>query len=271
MTKLRIAAISFLNTAPLMWEFEHGRPAGEYEIRYTLPSHCAEMLRAGTADIGIIPAAAYASIPGLAIVPGVAIAAKGPVRSIFLISKKPAEEIRTVAADTSSRSSVALLRILFEKHWKTKPEFVPMAPELAPMLAKCDAGLLIGDPALVAAARLKPGEYHVYDLAEEWIRLTGLPFVFAFWAVRSAAVEDAATLVRDFQSSRDAGLRKENIETIVHEWAPKLGLGDDVVRDYLREAIYYGLDDECLKGLRHFYQLSVECKVLDQAPELRFL
>lgn len=271
MPKLRIAAISFLNTAPLMWEFEHGRPAGEYEIQYTLPSQCAEMLREGTADIGIIPAAAYASIPGLAIVPGVAIAAKGPVRSIFLISKKPAEQIRTVAADTSSRSSVALLRILFEKRWTTRPEFVPMAPELAPMLAKCDAGLLIGDPALVAAARLIPGEYHVYDLAEEWIGLTGLPFVFAFWAVRQAAVEDAAMLVRDFQSSRDAGLRSENIEAIVEEWAPRLGLSREVVRDYLREAIFYGLDEECSKGLRRFYQLAVECKVMGEVQEMRFL
>lgn len=271
MSKLRIAAIGFLNTAPLMWGFEHGHPIGNYDIRYTLPAECADMLRSGTADIGIIPAAAYASIPDLAVVPGVAIAAKGPVRSIFLISKVPAEEIRTVAVDTSSRSSVALLRILFEKHWKSKPEFLPMAPDLAPMLARSDAGLLIGDPALVAAARLKPGEFHVYDLAEEWIRFTGLPFVFAFWAVRKSAVQDAATLVADFQRSRDAGLMDENVESIVREWAPRLGLTGEVVRDYLRTAIFYGLDDECLKGLRFFYQLSVECKVVDTCPEVRFL
>ena len=271
MKTLRIAAISFLNTAPLMWEFEQGRPAGTYEIRYTLPPQCAEMLRTGEADIGIIPAAAYASIPGLAIVPGVAIAAKGPVRSIYLISKVPVELIGTVATDTSSRSSVALLRILFEKHWKRTPEFIPMAPELGPMIARCDAGLLIGDPALITVAGQKPGEFHVYDLAEEWIRFTGLPFVFAFWAVRRAAIEDAAMLVKDFQRSRDSGLKVESIEAIAREWAPKLQLGEKVIKDYLREAIFYGLDEECLTGLSLFFQLAEECKLLPKLKELKFL
>ena len=116
MPRLRVSAISFLNTAPLMWDFDHGELRREYEVDYTLPAICAEMLRAGTADIGIIPVAAYASIPDLVVIPDIAIAARGPVRSILLISKVPVEQMRRVAVDTSSRTSVALLQVLFNRH-----------------------------------------------------------------------------------------------------------------------------------------------------------
>ena len=115
MKRLRISAISYLNTAPLMWDFEHGRAGRDFDISYTLPSACARALQAGSADIGIIPAAAYAQILGLSVIPGVAIASRQPVRSILLVSRVPVEQIRTVALDTSSMTSVALTKILFEK------------------------------------------------------------------------------------------------------------------------------------------------------------
>src|SRR5689334_9801336 len=114
---MRISAISYLNTAPLMWDFEHGAAGKLFEIGYTIPSQCAAELESGSADIGIIPAAAYATIPRLSILPEVAIAAAGAVRSILLISRKPLDEIRTVALDSSSLTSVALTRVLFEKFW----------------------------------------------------------------------------------------------------------------------------------------------------------
>src|SRR3954466_3499473 len=121
--RLKISAISFLNTAPLMWDFDHNTGASsplrkDFEIHYTVPSACAEALRAGTADIGIIPAITYQTIPDLVVIPDVAIGAKGPVRSILLVSKLPLEKIKTVAADTSSRTSVALLKIIFKKWWR---------------------------------------------------------------------------------------------------------------------------------------------------------
>ena len=115
MKRLRISAISYLNTAPLMWDFEHGEVGSKFDISYTLPSACARALEAGTADIGIIPAAAYAQVPGLMALPGVAIASRRPVRSILLVSKLPLERIRSVALDTSSMTSVALTKVLFEK------------------------------------------------------------------------------------------------------------------------------------------------------------
>ena len=131
-----------------MWDFEHGTAGADFDISYTLPSACAAELNAGRADIGIIPAAAYAEIPDLVILPGVAIAARRPVRSILLVSKVPVEKIRTVALDTSSMTSVALTKVLFERWLGGGRIFTPMAPDLDEMLREHDAGLVIGDTAL---------------------------------------------------------------------------------------------------------------------------
>src|SRR6202167_5070481 len=147
MRRLRISAISYLNTAPLMWDFEHGEAGRHFDVSYTLPSACARALEAGTADIGIIPAAAYSQVPGLMALPGVAIASLRPVRSILLVSRVPVEKIRTVALDTSSMTSVALTKVLFEKWLGGGRTFTPMPPDLDKMLAQHDAGLVIGDPA----------------------------------------------------------------------------------------------------------------------------
>src|SRR6202521_1172522 len=148
MSRLRISAISYLNTAPLMWDFEHGQTGSQFDIAYTLPSGCAQALEQGSADIGIIPAAAYATIPGLQVLPGVAIASRRPVRSILLVSKVPIDQIRSVALDTSSLTSVALTKVLFAKWWGQGRSFTPMAPDIERMMAAHDAGLVIGDPAL---------------------------------------------------------------------------------------------------------------------------
>ncbi len=270
MRKLRISAISYLNTAPLMWDFEHGDAARQFEISYTLPSACARALAEGTADIGIIPAAAYASIPGLQIIPDVAIASRRAVRSILLVSQIPIDLVRTVALDTSSMTSVALAKILFEKWLGGARIYTPMAPELDKMLAERDAGLLIGDPAL----QVDRSRYHTLDLAEEWIRFTGKPFVFAFWAVREAALPEAdpvLDLAKVFRDSRDQGLEPESILEIAREWAPRLRMTEQGVRSYLTENIHYQLDAGCLEGLRLFYRYAAEIGALPRAPDLRFL
>jgi chorismate dehydratase len=275
MRRLRISAISYLNTAPLMWDFEHGEPGRNFDISYTLPSACARSLQAGTADIGIIPAAAYAQIPGLQVLPGVAIASRRAVRSILLVSKVPIENIRTIALDTSSLTSVALTKILFEKWLGGGQTFSAMEPNIDEMLATNDAGLLIGDPAL----QVDRSRYLTLDLAEEWIRHTGKPFVFAFWAVRQQALqEDAlreAALVQDlaqiFQDSRDHGLAPSSLNQIAREWAPRLGLREDEVRSYLTESIHYELDPGCVEGLQLFYRYAAEIGALPAAPELCFL
>jgi chorismate dehydratase len=269
MRRLRISAISYLNTAPLMWDFEHGESGRDFDISYTVPSDCARSLAAGTADIGIIPAAAYAQIPGLQVLPGVAIASRRAVRSILLVSKVPVENIQTVALDTSSLTSVALTKILFEKWLGGGRTFTSMAPNLDMMLAHCDAGLLIGDPAL-QVDRLR---YHTLDLAEEWIRYTGKPFVFAFWAVRGEALREAdpaLDLAAVFRESRDHGLQARSLNQIAREWAPRLGLSENDVRAYLTENIHYQLDAGCLEGLRLFYRYAADIGALPAAPQLRF-
>src|SRR6516164_11283279 len=187
MSALRVSAISFLNTASLMWDFERGEAVKDFEISYTIPSKCAAALAAGEADIGIIPAVTYAQIPGLVILPNIAIAAKDHVRSILLISKKPIEDVKTVATDTSSRTSVALTQVLFARFFGGHREFTPHPPDINEMLKEHDAALLIGDSALQISMHDSP--YHLYDLGHEWKRLTDKPFVFAFWAVRLEALQ----------------------------------------------------------------------------------
>ncbi len=267
---LRISAISYLNTAPLMWNFEHGDAGRDFHISYTIPSACARALDEGSADIGIIPAAAYAQIPDLIILPDVAIASRCPVRSILLVSKVPLEEIRTVALDTSSMTSVALTKILFEKWLGGGREFSPMAPNLPQMLGACDAGLLIGDPAL----QIDRSRYFTLDLAEEWIHHTGKHFVFAFWAVRRKALQhlkESQDLAAIFQRSRDHGLQPSSISQIAREWGPRLNLSENEVRSYLTENIYYHLDKSCREGLQLFYQYAAEIGALPKAPPLKFL
>jgi chorismate dehydratase len=251
-----------------MWDFEHGSGA-EFELSYTIPSACAQALLEGSADIGIIPAAAYATIPELVIVPDVAIAARQEVRSILLVSKVPIENVRTVALDTSSMTSVALTKILFAKWLGGARAYVPMAPELETMLAGCDAALLIGDPAL----KVDRTRYVTLDLAEEWIKQTGKSFVFAFWAIRSAALagRNTSAIAEAFQSSRHHGLSPNNLEIIVQEWSGRLNLPAATVRTYLTENIHYYLDPPCLEGLVLFYRYAAEIGALPPAPELRFL
>jgi chorismate dehydratase len=271
MPGLRISAISFLNTAPLMWDFEHGDAGRDFEISYTLPSACAAALAAGHADIGIIPAFTYAQIPGLVILPNIAIAAKDRVRSILLVSKTPIEHVRTVAADTSSRTSVALLQVLFAKFFGGARELTPHPPKLDEMLQNRDAALLIGDAALQVP--LDAG-YHLYDLAHVWHRATGKPFVFAFWAMRLDALNRqpaGMNLAKVFQQSRDHGLEPRSLDVIAREWAPKLGLSEDDIRSYLTENIHYYLDRENHAGLKLFLQYSQEIELVAAVPDLRFL
>jgi chorismate dehydratase len=289
MRRLRVSAISYLNTAPLMWDFEHGglepKAGQDFDISYTLPSTCARSLAEGTADIGIIPAAAYAEIPGLQILPEVAIASRRAVRSILLVSKVPIEKVRTVALDTSSLTSVALTKILFEKWMGGGRTFSSMPPDIDKMLAEHDAGLLIGDPAL----KIDRKRYHTVDLAEEWIRHTGKPFVFAFWAVRKDSLTEAAPLFGEsvfgesvsaesaldlpavFQNSRDHGLEPASLNQIAREWAPRLDISEGEIKSYLTQNIHYRLDAGCLEGLQLFYRYAAEIGALPAAPELQFV
>jgi chorismate dehydratase len=283
--RLRIAAIDFLNPAPLMWDFEHepeqSRLAEHYSIHRTLPSECAAQLESGDADIGLIPIASYATIAGLSILPGCTIASMDRVRSILLIVRTALElsRVRTVAADTSSLTSLAYTQILFSRYWNGAPEFVPHAPDLETMLARCDAALLIGDPALLALEgqrerEERTGESLQYiDLAHEWRERTGTPWVSAFWAVSNKAVaaksRNSAMVVEDFLRSRDHGL--EHIDDIAREWADRIPMSPEDIRAYLTGNIHYVLDESCLEGMRMFFRYAAECAVLPAVSELKWV
>ena len=271
--RLRIAAIRFLNPAPLMWDFEHpplnASLASSYQLDWMLPSECADRLASGAADIGLIPIAALASNPGLQILPGCVIASKGRVRSLLLVRRasQPLAAIRSVAADTASRTTVAHTRLLF-RHWGNPDvPFLPMGADLDAMLQRADAAIVIGDPALLlmeeGANRFERGEEELvyHDLAEEWGKLTGLPFVSAVWAV-APGVGSIERLTEDFVQSRNHGL--ENRDSLAAEWANKIALPEETIRTYLTSNIHYVLDEECIAGMEAFFQMSAEAGLLPQ-------
>jgi chorismate dehydratase len=283
--KLVIAAIDFLNPAPLMWDFEHEPRAEDLSRRYSIvsstPAECAHHLRAGTADIGLVPVAAYPTLPTTAIIPRCAIASLDAVRSILLIVRHPdgVSGVRRVALDTASITSAAYTRILFRKLWRTDPEFLSHIADLDGMLKVADAALLIGDPALLALEDREEREERTreqllyVDLAHEWRAWTNTAWVSAFWAVREAALAragvTAAQLVEDFEHSRDAGL--DHLDQIVEEWSTRIAVPSATIKTYLFENIHYFLDDVCLDGLNLFYRYAVECGVLQEVPRLRIL
>jgi chorismate dehydratase len=281
--RLRIAAIDFLNPAPLMWDFEHepeqARLAERYAIERMMPSVCAARLLSGDAELGLVPIAAYATVPGLAIVPGCTVASLNRVRSLLLVVREemPFSAIKTVAADTSSQATLTYTRILFQKWWNPAAQFLQHKPDLDSMLAACDAALLIGDPALLAledcaARKARTGEKLLYlDLAEEWKKLTGLPWISAVWAVRQNGLSgySGQQICADFLHSRDAGIA--NIEALVEEWRSRIAVPAATIREYLSNNIHYILDDACLEGMRVFYRYAAEAGVLPPVGELRFL
>ena len=214
---LRVCAVQYLNTSPLVWGMLHGPQRGLFELTFEIPSRCADAVTSGEADIGIIPSVELERSPELAIVPGLGIASNGAVRSILLVSKVPAREIQTLAADTSSRTSVALTRIILSRRYGVKPEFISEPPALATMLEVADAALIIGDPALHLDPDTLP--YHVYDLGQEWTEMTGLPMVFAVWAGRPECLKPE--VVEVFRGSYLYG--REHLDEIVEHAAMHRG------------------------------------------------
>ena len=227
-----------------------------FDLMFRLPAECADLLASGQADIGLVPIFELTRQP-LAIVPGVSIASRGAVRSILLVSKKPAREIATLAADSSSRTSVALARILLARWFGANARVLIRPPALEPMLAEADAALIIGDPAL----RLDPDMpgYYIYDLGTEWTGRTGLPMVFAVWAGRPQAIEP--WVVEALQKSCAYGCAR--LEEIVTAESARLGMPEDLVRQYLTHHIVCDLGPAERAGMDRF--LSYVRQLPDEA------
>ena len=259
-----MCAVSYLNTVPLVWGMLRGAQKALFDLLFRVPAACADMVAAGQADIGIIPSFELLH-QKLAIVPGVGIASRGAVRSILLISKRPASQIHTLAADASSRTSVALARIILARRFGVEPVVVTRRPDLPSMMGEADSALIIGDPAL----RIDPGAlpFHVYDLGREWTEMTGLPMVFAVWAGRREFM--TPEVVAAFQDSCAFGQR--NLERIAGEEAAARGFALDLVRRYLSSHIVYELGAEEREGMQLFLQYANELPVRwVQAPARKY-
>ena len=245
LTSLRVCAVSFLNTCPLIWGLERGPQKAAFDLSFDIPSACADRLAQGSADIGLVPVI-EAHRQKLEFAPGLGIASNGPVRSILLVSHVPAPHIRTLAVDSSSRTSVALVEVVLRERFGAQPKAIPHAPQLDCMLAKADAALLIGDPAL----RFHPDDlpYHVYDLGQEWKWMTGLPMVFAVWAARPGIIDPqvASILRASYEFGRDS------MEEIIASESSRRGFSEDLVRQYLTHYIHFELSAEYERGMKRF-------------------
>jgi len=237
-----------LNTCPLVWGLLHGPQQGKFDLRFELPSACARSLEAGEVAIGLVPVI-EAFRQGLERVADVGIVSDGEVRSIFLLHTKPIQEIHSLALDKSSRTSVALAKILLAERYGILPSERESAPDASEMLRNADAALLIGDPAL----RLDlSGEFQVLDLGAEWKAMTGLPMIYAIWACRPEQAQSGtcAIFAESYQYGRD------RIEEIIECEAGKRQITAALARRYLTRHIKYDISFDALQGLREFERLS---------------
>jgi predicted solute-binding protein len=242
----RVCAVSYLNTVPLVWGLQHS-PDPElreaFDLRFELPSVCADELAAGRADIGILPVIEMAR-QKLDYFPGTGIACHGPVRTILLISKVPYKDIGTLAVDSGSRTSVMLSRVILAEQFGATPKVFAHVADLPSMLQVADAALIIGDPALHLDPATLP--YHCLDLGGEWVNLTGLPMVFAVWSgARSVINEKNAQAF-----SQSCRYSLDHMEEIVREQAPIRGISQSMVRDYLTKNIVFELGNKDHEGMR---------------------
>ena len=246
----RIAASCYLNSAPLVWSFLHGSRRREVRLLSdAAPARCADMLARGQADAALVPVIEYQRLPEVAVVPGVCVGARREVRSVVLVTRgAELRDVRSISLDTSSRTSAALVEIIFREFLGRAPRLKASAPDVQAMLAESDAALVIGDPAMTF-----PREgLRVYDLAALWREHTGLGFVFAMWMTRADA--DASALAVDFAAARDEGVA--SIEEIVSAYERDLRLPRAELLSYLRDNICFDLDEEMRAGLELYFRLA---------------
>jgi chorismate dehydratase len=264
MTRVRLGAVSYLNARPLVFGIDR---SPRFALRYDVPAECARRLHGGEIDIGLIPSIEYLR-DDYRIVPDLAIASRGPVASVALFTTREIRNVRSIAMDSSSRTSVALVRVLCTRLFGIEPRIEAEAPDLDAMLAHADAALVIGDNALLWNAGVEKIDAGVekIDLGETWTRMTGLPFVWAFWAGRAGTL--GAEDVRALQVARDEGVK--NPDLIARDYFERTPEHHDVGARYLRDNIKYRLGGDERAALDAFYRYAREAGLLTQDRPLRF-
>jgi chorismate dehydratase len=263
----RIAASSYLNTAPLIWSFMFGTMQREVElITDTAPARCADMLARGEVEAALVPVIEYQRIPELLVMPGVCVGSRRRVRSVVLVMRDELDDlrnVRTVALDVSSRTSAALVRVVFREFFGFEPEWTTRAPDVASMLKTADAALIIGDPGMTFSRE----HVVVYDLAELWRKHTGLGFVFAMWMAREHELDKVRHVA--FAKARDEGL--EHVEEIASLYRQAVGLSHEEIKSYLLENISFELDEEMRAGLELFYKLAHKHGIIPEVRPLKMI
>jgi chorismate dehydratase len=262
--KPRIAASSYLNTAPLIWSFTHGSQRDAVELfTDTAPARCAEMLAGGQVDAALVPVIEYQRLENVSIVPDVCVGSKTAVRSVVLVTRKNnLKKIERVALDESSRTSAALVKIIFREFLGFEPEWKTAAPDLHSMMRQADAALMIGDPAMTIAR----DQFRVFDLATLWHEFTGLGFVFAMWMVHDSGLQKSKSI--DFALARDEGL--DNLDRVIADYPNQLRLSPDEFVRYLTEDILFKVDETMQRGLEYYFELALKHRLIDGHKPLSF-
>ncbi len=259
----RLSASSYSNTAPLVWSFLYGKNHGKVELVLdNAPARSAELLAGGRVDAALVPVIASQFISDVSVIPGVCVGAREKVRSVCLVTRgRELEDVRSVALDVSSRTSVALTRIIFREFLGHEPDWRDAAPDIDAMLAGSDAALLIGDPALAISHR-GDVDLRIFDLVELWRRYTGLGFIFAMWMTR----RDSCPI--DLAAARDEGL--EHISAIAANYAADIGLSADEMAKYLTENIKFEVDAGMQAGLDLYLDLAFKHGLIEKPAAIRY-
>jgi chorismate dehydratase len=265
--KIRVAASSYLNSAPLIWSFLQGPHEGSVDFVEAVPARCGQLLAQSTVEVALVPVIEYQRIAGGSLVPNVCVGSRKEVLSVVLVSKnKRLEDIRTVALDESSRTSATLVKIIFREFMKREPEWTTREPNLEAMLEQNDAALIIGDPGMTFPRQ----GLNVWDMAGLWRQHTGLGFIFAMWMVRGDAIgatERARNV--DFAGARDEGVA--HIEEIVRSYQDKIPMRIQELRNYLTENIVFNVDESMERGLRLYFELAFKHGLIESVKPLKFI
>ena len=260
----RIAASSYLNTAPLIWSFIHGSQKRVNLFIDTAPARCAEMVAAGEVDAALVPVIEYQRIPDVAIVPDVCVGSHKAVRSVVLVTRRNnLKKVKRVALDDSSRTSAALVKIIFREFLGFEPEWEISSPDLKSMLTRADAALIIGDPAM----KVSRDQFRVFDLATLWHEFTGFGFVFAMWMVRKDSIKKVREI--NFAAARDEGLA--NLDQIAASYSSQIGLSEDEIKCYLTENVVFSVDEEMQKGLALYFELAKKHRLIEKSKPFEFV
>ena len=263
MSNIRLSAVEYLNARPLVYGLDERQDL--FDCRYDVPAKCAAMLHDKSVDLSLIPSIEYFGHPDYRIVPDIGVLSTGPVASVALFTDRPATALRSVAVDVSSRTAVALLRVLCAQWFDIEPTFVTLRPDLPAMLKRCDAALLIGDAALYQEH--ETNGLDKIDLGYEWTAMTGLPFVWSFWAGRTGCIDK--NHINALRTARDAGVQQ--LDQIAEQYASSEE--EDalaIAKEYLHDNVSYTLDDQARTGMKKFFSAAADLQIVPSGGKLRY-